>query len=124
MGMTPNGRKKSKFKDLAENVHQWVENLNCNEAYAPFHKLRKATRDSSGPGDEYCEAAPSGKALLPGLKKYNPRGDAYLAEVQNLMDKTYDFSAMDQLWRESEMEKCGLIQVQLKRPDHPNNGAK
>lgn len=62
------------FASPAESVHAYMHNLNSHPAYSSLRRHRAALRAAG-------KAPPTGSALAPALGRYSERGDAYVADV-------------------------------------------
>ncbi len=82
-GIVPNDRSSGekhevkRFDSIEASVRSYVYNLNTNQAYSKFRKLRFDQRQKS----EY----PDGCSLVAGLPKYSERGNDYLEEVRAMI---------------------------------------
>ncbi|RDL43726.1 flagellar biosynthesis protein FlgJ [Marinomonas piezotolerans] len=89
-GLVPNSRSEDadhevrKFNDARESVFAYIDNLNSNPAYKELRAIRAELRHQDEPI--------SGLALVHGLDKYSQRGQAYVDEIENLID-------YNELWR-------------------------
>jgi len=78
-GMVPSGRdldadhEVEAFKSVDDAIRKYTYNINTNNAYINFRKIRKQLRDENLPL--------SSEALATGLVHYSERGDAYVAEL-------------------------------------------
>lgn len=68
-----------RFETVNDAVSSYVTNINRNDAYVPFRKLRAKDRSD---GKEL-----SGYQLADGLVKYSERGEAYVHEIKEMILK-------------------------------------
>lgn len=73
-----------KFDDARESVFAYIDNLNRNAAYKKLRNIRKKLRASGSPV--------TGMALVHGLDNYSQRGQAYVDEIEGLIE-------YNKLWR-------------------------
>ena len=66
-----------KFETLEEGVREYLLNMNRHRLYLPLRNLRALSRKKG--------LIITGKALLPGMKRYSSRGTAYLRTVSKLI---------------------------------------
>ncbi len=85
----------AQFASLAANVSAYITNLNRHAAYKGFREIRAGLRAKNKP---LC-----GHMLAAGLQKYSERGQAYIQDVQNLINqrnlRKYDHMTLDQHMR-------------------------
>lgn len=67
-----------KFYSLDEGVEEYLLNMNRHRLYKPLRDIRSLKRDKG--------LTITGKALLPGMKRYSSRGSAYLRTVRELIN--------------------------------------
>ncbi|NVK73941.1 flagellar biosynthesis protein FlgJ [Marinomonas sp. CT5] len=73
-----------KFHDARESVFAYIDNLNTNAAYKKLRKTRLELRQNN--------EAITGLALVHGLEHYSQRGQAYVEEIEGLIN-------YNKLWR-------------------------
>ena len=80
------------FPSLEHNVRAYINNLNRHLAYKVFRDKRKELRKEN--------ESPSGLILASGLQKYSVRGNAYIRDIQGLINnlelKQYDPVVLEQ----------------------------
>jgi Bax protein len=67
-----------KFRTLEEGIEEYLLNMNRHKLYKPLHDIRAQKRIKG--------LTITGKALLPGMKRYSSRGSAYLRTVTQLIN--------------------------------------
>ena len=86
-GLVPKQRKTgaihevAKFKNAQASVHAYFNNLNSFRAYKSLRDIRQTLSVNDHPI--------KAKALLPGLRHYSERGDAYLKEINAIINHNH-----------------------------------
>jgi Bax protein len=73
------------YQDLQHSVRGYIHNVNAGHAYADLRKLRAQRRASGNPVTAH--------ALAAGLERYSERGQAYIAELRDMLE-TNDLTDM------------------------------
>ncbi len=66
-----------KFSSLYDSVHGYMLNLNTHSAYFELREIRSSLRDKGSPV--------TGRAIARGLTRYSSRGEAYVAEIRDMI---------------------------------------
>lgn len=66
------------FDSPRESVQKYMRNLNTHPAYLHLRKIRERLRNQNKPITSH--------ALLPALQKYSERGDAYIQELEEMIN--------------------------------------